>query len=211
MRSNTSRTLGLVALSLLAWSIAATVALAFDSPLSSEAIRDAYFLATGNPQKRTAFFDEYTHYPAVPESGPSISSIQIETPFASTVEDIAMNSLNYREPDVQQDFFGKPADFRVQVQIAFTATYPPSTTTSMQLGNFWDDFTIHLMQSGNEIGSRSVKGIPLYSDRTISGYIGATLVADYDARRIDSGPVTVVVTGPDDARVESEFDLANLR
>jgi hypothetical protein len=206
-----SRKITYAALTLLALSLIATAAVAFDSPLSSEAIRDAYFLATGDPQKRTDFFSQYTQHPAVPDEGPSISSIQIQTPFASVVQDIASNALNYREPDVQEDFFGKPADFRVRVNVAFTATYPPSTTSAMELGDFWNDFTIHLMQSGTEISSRSVKGLPIYSDNTISGYIGAIVVADYDARKIGSGPITVVVTGPDDARVESDFDLDSLR
>jgi hypothetical protein len=195
---------------LLAVFLAGTVALAFDSPLSSESIRDAYFLATGDANKRSAFFETYTHRPSAPLAGPDISSIQIQTPFACVVDDIAQHSLNYRAPDAQQDFLGKPSDFRVRVVIDFTQTYPPNNTTAMQLGDFWNNFEVHLIQ-GAEIPTRSVKGTPILSDQTASGYIGAIIVADYDAAKIQSGPATVVVTGPDGAKVESAFDLGSLR
>jgi hypothetical protein len=143
-------------------------------------------------------------------TGPDISSIQLQTPFASIVDDIAQHALNYREPDVQQDFFGKPADFRVRVVIDFTQTYPPPDATSMQLNDFWNNFQVQLMQAG-EVPARSVRGTPILSDQTMSGYIGAIIVADYDADKIQSGPATVVVTGPDGTNVESDFDLGTLR
>jgi hypothetical protein len=199
-----------VLFSLFALSLIATVALAFDSPLSSESIRDAYFLATGDADKRNSFFDKYTHHLPAPVTGPNISSIVLETPFASVVQDIALHSLNERAPDVQQQFLGKPATFRIQVQIDFTQTYPKSGATAMQLDDFWNNFDVHLKQ-GTEIPARSVRGTPILSDQTASGYIGARIVANYDAAKIESGPATVVVTGPDGARAESMFDLGSLR
>jgi len=188
----------------------ATAALAFDNPLSSSAIRDAYFLATGNPDKRAAFFDEYTHHPPRPKSGPAISSIQVQTPFAAVVQDIVDHSLNVHAPDAVNEFYGRPAQFHVRVVIDFTATYPPSASTSMQLGSFWNKFHVHLKQ-GEEIPSRSVQGKPILSTETPSGYIGAIIVANYDPNKIGSGPATVIVTGPDDARAETTFDLGALR
>ncbi|HEY6467447.1 MAG TPA: hypothetical protein VIY69_15715, partial [Candidatus Acidoferrales bacterium] len=189
---------------------AATVALAFDNPLSADAVREAYFIATGDTGKRAAFFDRYTRHPPTPKSGPAISSIEIETPFAAVAQDIADNSLNIRAPDAVKRFYGKPAHFRVRVEIAFTQTYPPSASTSMQLGSFWDKFHVRLNQ-GDEIASISQTGRPIASDQTPSGYIGAIVVASYDPNKIHSGPATVVVTGPDDARAEASFDLNALR
>jgi hypothetical protein len=197
-------------LPVLLLSILAASVMAFDSPLSPEAIRDAYFLATGDGNKKVAFFDQYTHKLPAPDVGPNIASIEIETPFAGVVDQIATHDLNYRAPDAQQDFLGKPTSFRVVVQIYFTQTYPAPATTAMQLGRFWDDFQIHLMQGG-EIQARSEGGSPIYSDQTISGYIGAMVAADYDVDKIQSGPVTVSVTGPDGSKAESDFDLSNLR
>lgn len=206
MRSHRCRPL--FALGLIA--LLATAALAFDNPLSSGAIRDAYFLATGNPGKRTDFFEKYTHHPPKPKSGPAISSIQIQTPFAAVVQDITDRSLNVRAPDAVKEYYGKPPQFRVRVVIDFTPSYPPSASTSVQLGSFWNKFHVHLRQ-GEEIPSRSVQGKPILSTETPSGYIGAIIVANYDPNKIDSGPATVVVTGPDNASAEATFNLSALR
>lgn len=210
MRFQRSRPILALAVTAACLALLATAALAFDNPLSSSAIRDAYFLATGNLDKRAEFFDKYTYHPPTPKSGPAISSIQVQTPFAAVVQDIADRSLNVRAPDAVKEYYGKPARFRVRVVIDFTATYPPSASTSMQLGSFWNKFHVHLKQ-GEEIPSRSVQGKPISSTQTPSGYIGAIVVANYDPGKIESGPATVIVTGPDDARVETTFDLSALR
>lgn len=210
MRFHRSRPVFALAVTAVCLALLATAALAFDNPLSSSAVRDAYFLATGNPDKRAEFFDKYTHHPPKPKSGPAISSIQIQTPFAAVVQDIAGRSLNVRAPDAVKEYYGKPAQFRVRVVIDFTATYPPSASTSMQLGSFWKKFHVHLRQGG-EIPSLSVQGKPISSTETPSGYIGAIIVANYDPNKIESGPATVFVTGPDDARAETTFDLGALR
>lgn len=211
MRPGRFRFVSALLLTSLFLSLVATAVLAFDNPLSADAVREAYFIATGDPGKRTAFFEKYTHHLPTPKTGPAISSIQIETPFAAVVQDISDHSLNVRAPDAVKQFYGKPSHFRVRVSIAFTQSYPPSASTSMQLGSFWNDFHIHLSQGGEKISSLSHNGKPIYGDQTPSGYIGATLVASYDPNKIHSGPATVVVTGPDDARVEASFDLNALR
>lgn len=190
--------------------IVAAVALAFDNPLSADAVREAYFIATGDPGKRTAFFDKYTHHPPASKVGPHISSIEIETPFAAVVQDISDRSLNIRAPDAAKEFYGKPAQFRVRVVIDFTPTYPPSASTSMQLGSFWDKFHVHLRQE-KEIPMLSQTGKPILSDQTPSGYTGAIVVASYDPNKIQPGPADVVVTGPDYTTTISSFDLNTLR
>lgn len=210
MQSNRARPISALALITLFLASLATAALAFDNPLSTSAIREAYFLATGNPDKRAEFFDKYTYHPPTPKSGPAISSIQVQTPFAAVVHDIADRSLNVHAPDAVKEYYGKPAQFRIRVVVAFTATYPPSASTSMQLGSFWNRFHVHLRQ-GKEIPSRSVQGKPILSTETPSGYIGAIIVANYDPGKIESGPATVIVTGPDDAKAETTFDLGALR
>jgi hypothetical protein len=70
---------------------------------------------------------------------------------------------------------------------------------------------VHLSQGDEKIRSLSQTGQPIASDQTPSGYIGATVVASYDPNKIHSGPTTVVVTGPDDAKAEASFDLSTLR
>jgi hypothetical protein len=186
-------------------------ALAFDYPLSPEAIREAYFLAKENPDRRQAFFEKYRHSLPVPKSGADVALIEVETPYACVVDAIAHAPLNDHAPDAEQEYLGKPGEFRVHVEIYFTATYPKATDTAASLGDFWRDFTVRLKQDA-EIPSRSVQGQPIYSEDTLSGYIGATIDVNYDVKKIDPGSLTTIeVDTPDGQQVESTFNLDSLK
>ncbi|HXQ26460.1 MAG TPA: hypothetical protein VN822_08660 [Candidatus Acidoferrales bacterium] len=203
---------GRLALSILL--LAATAAqplVAFDYPLSSEAIREAYFLGTANSDKRQAFFEKYRHNLPVPKSGADVALIEVETPFVCVVDAIAQAPMNYFAQEAEQDYLGKPGKFRVHVEIYFTPTYPKPDDTAVTLGDFWRDFKIHLKQDA-EIPPLSVHGQPIYSEDTISGYIGATIDVEYNVKKIDAGGFTTVeVDTPDGQQVETTFQLNNLR
>jgi hypothetical protein len=63
-----------------------------------------------------------------------------------------------------------------------------------------------------EIAPRSIHGNAIYSDQTISGYIGAIILVDYDIKRIDQGtPANIKVIAPDGQEVATDFDLGPLR
>ncbi len=70
-------------------------ALAFDYPLSPEAIREAYFLGKASPEKRNAFFEPYRQNLPVPKTGPNVALIEVETPFAFVVDAITQAPANY--------------------------------------------------------------------------------------------------------------------
>jgi hypothetical protein len=184
---------------------------AFDYPLSSEAIREAYFLGKENPDRRQSFFQPYRHSMPTPKTGADVGLIEVETPFACVVDSMAQAPSTYHAPDAVQDYLGKPGQFRVHVEIYFTDTYPKPTDTAATLGNFWEDFHVHLKQ-GAEIKPRAVHGEPIYNDQTISGYIGANIDLDYDVKKIDSGGLTTIdVETPDGQDVQTTFSLNNLR
>jgi hypothetical protein len=208
MRIPPLRLISAAIIAVAALSIFVVAALAFDNPLSPEAIREAYFLAKGDAGKRDEFFAKYTHQLPTPQSGPDIASVELETPFARVVDDIALNKLNYHAPDAQQDYYGKPAQFLIRVQVYFTPTWPAAGPA--QLAHFWNDFHIHLKQA-KEIASQSETGTPIYNDQAFTGYTGATIAATYDAGKIRTGPATVEVTGPEGVRAETSFDLDSLR
>ena len=190
-------------------------ALAYDYPLSPEAVREAYMLGKSDSSKRDAFFAKYTQHPPLPKTGPYVEMIQLETPFAVVAEHTA-RKLNYYAPDAAEEFAGKPAIFRVHVEIDFTGSYGaqlPSETGEIRFrpDDFWRDFKIRLIQ-GKEIPARTIHGTPLYSDdATISGLIGARVDLEYDAAKIKSDDATVEVITPDGQDVKADFDLATLR
>jgi hypothetical protein len=186
-------------------------ALAYDYPLSPEAIREAYFLARASLDKQQAFFEPYRHVLPIPKSGPHVRLIELETPFACLVDAIARAPMGYHAPDAEKDYLGKQGQFRVHVEIAFTATYPNPTDTAQALGSFWQDFHIRLKQDA-EIPSRSVSGQPIYDDDTISGYSGATIDVDYDVKKINpAASTTIIVDTPDAQQFETTFALNSLR
>ena len=186
-------------------------ALGFDYPFSSETIRDAYFLAKASPDKRQEFFERYRHNLPAPKSGAHVGLIAIETPFGFLVDALTQTPMDYHAADAEKDYFGKPGEFRVHVEIYFTDTYPGPTDTAGTLGEFWHDFHVHLKQN-SEVDARSVHGEPIDSDQTISGYEGALMDVDYDVNQLDSGALTTIeVDTPDGQEVETTFSLNELR
>jgi hypothetical protein len=199
-------------LSLLA-AIPAEPMLAFDYPLSSEAIREAYFLGHGNSDKRNSFFASYRHDMPMPERGPRVALIQIETPFACLVDEIGNGSPNDHAQEAEQKYLGKPAHFRLHVEIYFTPTYPSPDADIGSLVNLWEQFKIHFRQDA-DIEPRSIRGQPIYADNDdgLIGIVGATIDAEYDVDKIDAGSITAVeVDTPDGQKVETAFPLNELR
>src|SRR5690348_7329060 len=76
-----------VARFLLAILTAVQPLLAFSTPLSEEAIREAYFLGQRRDESTAAFLSKYIHELPPPNYGPHILSITTYTPFAQAVLD----------------------------------------------------------------------------------------------------------------------------
>jgi hypothetical protein len=199
--------------------VALQPALAYNNPLSSEAIREAYFLGKRNDEQTGAFFLKYVHTLPAPKSGPYVASIGIDTPYAAIVRRVQRAPIGYHAEEAEQEFLGKPGTFTVFVEIDFTASYPDPAQFSTYVNgavlvpDFWKDFKIQLTQD-RKIEAQSVRGGPIYSDYAIDEYglAGAEVELEYDPAKIDpSTPVTVDVLTPDGLDVQTTFDLAELR
>jgi hypothetical protein len=180
---------------------------ALDYPLSSEAIREAFFLGSGDPEKRVLFFDKYAkHYP-IAKSGQYIASIRFETPYYIVAERISLASAfsSYHAPDAEQEFLGKPGLCRVRVEIYYGI---PSTTARYQT-----NYDIRLKQHDKEIPIKRTwtEGM-VSSDDSGPTVAGVYVTAEYNADDIDSdAPAAVEVLAPDGNNVTEAFDLASLR
>ena len=199
--------------------IAIEPALAYNNSLSSEAIREAYFLGKRNDEQTTAFFRKYVHALPAPESGPYVSSIGIETPYWAIVRRVQRAPIGYHAEEAEQEFLGKAGIFTVFVEIDFTPSYPDPARFSTYVNgavlvpDFWKDFKVHLKQD-RKIEAQSVDGEPIYSDYAIDEYglAGAEVELEYDPAKMDSAtPATVDVRTPDGQDVQTTFDLAQLR
>lgn len=98
-------------------------AFAFDSPLSEEAVREAYFLGQRNDKSTLDFFSGYLRTLAPPDKGAYISEVEIYTPFTQIIEASRRRSMGYSAQQAELDYRHSRDKIYVRVRINFTDTY----------------------------------------------------------------------------------------
>ncbi len=96
---------------------------AFDTPLSPEAVRNAYFLGQHNDQSTLSFFSQYVKTLPAPDQGPHISEVEIYTPYAQIIEHSRRLSGAYSAQQAELDYRHGHDKLYVRVRINFTDTY----------------------------------------------------------------------------------------
>jgi hypothetical protein len=211
------------AASLLAAALFMTApAFSFDLPLSSESVREAYFLGQRNDSKMIQALAPYNKRLALPERGPYISEIKLFTPYAQIIDISRQQSGHYNAQQAQQDYRHRGDTLLVFVRIEFTATYyyPQAVASanrvakeqgiSLQPQDFWKDFRLGFSQDGRWIEPLSERAEVLYN-RGEGGLGGAVVWLEFDARDVASTEASVEVLTPDGQPVAVRFDLARLR
>lgn len=190
---------------------------AYGSVLSDRSVREAYLLGSARNEETTKFLAQYIHHFPVPPSGPNISEIRLETPFAQVARR-ANEMVNYTDQDAEQQFRGKSLPVRISAKIYFT----PSFTDILRSGpdgtvlrgeGFWKDFKVQLVQGQNVIPANTTGGHAIFdsAQENAGAMIGAEVYADYAAQRISSEAAKVQVIGPKNTTTEATFDLSKLR
>lgn len=187
-------------------------AFGYEYPLTSKAIREAYFIGKDGGERTAAFLAKYKRQFPIPKAGPQIASIELETPYAMVIER-SWRAVNFYSPDAVQEFLGKQETFRVQVRIFFTASYNGIVSSKNGKGvfrgpDFWRDFKVTLAQE-RQIQPDSVKREPMWAHD--GPLIGATITLEYRAENIASAPATVTVVTPEDGKTSATFDLTRLK
>ena len=176
-------------------------AAAYDYPLSSTAIRDAYFLGRRQGGLGTEFLAEYRH--AIPSLRVEqfISFAQIETPFVQVAVQ-SSGKLNYSAQDALEDFRDKPLDFRIHFEICYIPNAPP------------DAVKIKLIQNRKEIIPDSLERLAFYAPTDVYTRlpsIGEIVDMKVSPAKIDSSSLTIQIETPDDQHAQVNFDLQSLR
>jgi hypothetical protein len=198
---------------------------AFDTPLSNQAVREAYFLGQRRDERTAEFLDKYRRHLPVPESGPWISTVESFTPFAEAVELSRQRSFGYSAQDAVQDYRKNGDRLRVTITIEFTDSYGEVSQVkarqrsgspnafSVRPSNFWKDFTYRLFDGDDLVEPLEMHGSPTF--RTVDNstiMTGAQIVLLYDAEKLSSSSdAAVVVDFPDYPQVIAPFDLTTLR
>jgi len=174
---------------------------AYDYPLSSSAIREAYFLGTRAGGLGTEFLSEYRH--AIPglRVAEYISFARIETPFVQ-VAARSSQKLNYSAQDAVEEFREKLLPFRIHLEICYRPDAPPNA------------LKIRLIQNRKEIVPDSAERSAFYpatDPYTRVSSIGEIVNLQVDAAKIDSSTLTIKIDTPDDQHASTDFDLQTLR
>jgi len=197
---------------------------AFDTPLSDEAVREAYFLGQRHDDTVATFLNKYTKYLESPKTGPDIASVTVFTPFALLVQQSSQHTSGYSAQQAALDHRDQPEFIRIIVQIQLTDSYgpyivrPTGTRSGSPKGfvprpyDFWKDFDVQVSSKDKNLEPFSSSGQPLLlCDEGGCTLTGATLQFDFSAEDFPSGSATIEVYPPEGDPLSIDFDLYHLR
>jgi hypothetical protein len=207
---------------LLAALLASPVSFAYQSPLSEEAIREAYFLGQRHD---ASFLSKYTKHLPPPKSGPYISSVVFLTPFAQFAQFSSNYMGNYSAQQALLDHRGQEESVKITVQVFLTVSYgamianPNRSRSSSSPAfiprpyDFWKDFRVQVYDGSHLLSRGSSGGHLLYRCGRYGPCrpMGAALELEFPADSFTSDSATILVTPPEGDPVSVDFNLTSLR
>jgi len=175
---------------------------ACDFPLSSSAVREAYFLGKQQTGLGTDFLAQYSRLIPELKVAPYISRVRIETPFFQVAEQVS-RILNYSAQDAVEDFYGKPAVLRMYLEICYEADAPLPNSVR-----------ISVIQKNKPIAALSEKRSAFFppSDAyTRVPNLGEKVTLEFDPGKFDSSALTIQIDTPDGQHAECVFDMQAIR
>jgi hypothetical protein len=198
-------------------------AFAFDSRLSDEAVREAYFLGQRHDESMARLLSRYTRYLPPPESGPHIFSVTFLTPFALLVRQ-SSRTIGSSAQEAEKDHRVDDEIVVIRVEILLTPSYgsliaaPTSSRSGSPLGyrfrssGFWRGFSIHVFDGENVLTAVAFSGEPNYLCGEGGCVLtGATIHLQFPAGLFTSDSATIQVSPPEGDPVSVDFDLSSLR
>jgi hypothetical protein len=196
---------------------------AFDSQLSDQTVREAYFLGQRHDESMARLLSLYTRYLPPPESGPHIYSVTFLTPFALLVRQSSRTSGSSAQ-QAEKDHRVGDEIVVIRVEIFLTPSYgslfaaPTSSRSGSPLGyrfrspGFWRDFSIHVFDGENALAPVAFSGEPNYLCGEGGCVLtGATIRLQFPAGLFASDSATIQVSPPEGDPVSVDFDLTRLR
>jgi hypothetical protein len=200
-------------------------AFSLDSPLSSESVREAYFLGQRHDESFVSFLNKCTKFLTPQKSGPDIASVTFLTPFALLVQQSSQHTAGYSAQQAALDHRDQPEFVRIVVQIQLTDSYgayivrPTGSRSGSPTGfvprpyDFWKDFDVQVFSEDRKLKPFTSSGQPNYtcSDDGSCTLMGATLQFEFLAESFASDSAIIQVDLPEGDPVSVDFDLPSLR
>jgi hypothetical protein len=182
--------------------VLASPGFAYDYPLTSSAIRDAYFLGTRQAASSPDFLKQYSRRIVELHQGSCTSEVRIETPFLQIVEYVG-SMPNYSSQDAVKEFYDQPMALRIFLNICYMREAPPPKSIK-----------IKFIQNKKEVlpatDVRSAYAEPV-GKYGILPPNGERAKLEFDTKKLDSSTLTILIDTPDGQHAETEFDLQPLR
>jgi hypothetical protein len=175
---------------------------AYDFPLTSKAIRDAYFLGIRQGSLDAQFRAKYER--AVPElkQGNCTTQIRIETPFLQVAE--SMSTMpNYSAQDAVKAFYEKPMVLRIFLDICYMREAPPPNSVR-----------IRVLQDKKVVAPASDTRTAFAERFTEESFLlpnGEKAVLEFNPQKMDSSTLTIRMDTPDGQHAECVFDMQAIR
>jgi hypothetical protein len=177
-------------------------AVAYDYPLTTSAIRDAYFQGIRQGGLTPQFLASNSHFVSDLHERRCTSEIRLETPFLQVV-DYAGGVPNYSSQDAVKVFYDKPMKFRIFLNICYMRGAPPPNSVR-----------IKVIQNKKEIGpdsdSRSAYAEPI-NELSVLPPNGEKVQLEFDAKMVDSSTITIQIDTPNDQHTKVDIDLQTVR
>lgn len=211
---------------LLAALLASPVTFAFQSPLSDESIREAYFLGQRHDGSFARLLGKYSKSLPAPKSGPYIRSIRFLTPFAKLVQYSDAFVGSYSAQQAALDHRGAQETVEITVEILLTESYGPiiadaafprsdrPQTYQLRSHDFWRDFQIEVLEADQIRTPAHFTGEPIVQCSRYGNncnLFGAMLHLEFPAAAFNSDSTTIHVIPPEGPEVWVDFDLTALR
>ncbi len=209
---------------LLALLVVSPESFAFNSPLSDEAIREAYFLGQRRDESTARFLAKYKQPLAVPKTGPYIASVELLTPFARVVLVSSQQTMGYSAQQAEAEYRGKEETVAMNIEVLLTNSYGPLIVrpTSERSGSpvgfafrspdFWEEIQVQVTVDDAIVKPAHFSGEPNYVCIDEGCRLtGATLRFELPAGAFSSNAATVQVSPPEGPEVVVDFDLTALR
>ena len=198
--------------------------LAFSSPLSDEAVREAYFLGQRRDESTAQFLAKYRRHLDAPETGPYIASVELLTPFAREVLLSSEQTIGYSAQQAEAEHHGKEERVAVNIEVLLTDSYGPllPRPTGERSGSpigyafrssgFWRDIEVQIEVNDKIVKPLRSGGQPNYLCNDSGCQLtGATIRLEFAAAAFDSAAATAHITPPEGPEVWVDFDLTAVR